>query len=62
MPGTERGAMANDVIRLNQALLARSNITVSRSLLPNTTHDNMVDPSARGGLEALYAPAPSVSP
>jgi predicted alpha/beta superfamily hydrolase len=54
MEGSARGAMANDVVRLNRTLLALPGIEVSRALMPNTTHDSVVDPAARAGLEALF--------
>jgi hypothetical protein len=56
---TPRGGtsnMARDVGRLNQLLLARSDVSTSRSLLIGTTHDTMVEPAVAAGLPALFPP------
>jgi predicted alpha/beta superfamily hydrolase len=56
LEGSERGAMANDVVRLNRVLLADPGVEVTRALMPNTNHNSVVDPAASRGLEALFGP------
>ncbi len=54
---TARGAqshMARDVLRLTDLLTRQPHLAVSRALLVDETHNSMVAPAARRGLDALY--------
>lgn len=52
--GEARSAMANDVLRLNELLDARRDISVSHALIQGETHDSMVAPAAEHGLRTLF--------
>ncbi|MCX7356934.1 MAG: alpha/beta hydrolase-fold protein [Alphaproteobacteria bacterium] len=52
--GEARSDMANNMLRLNERLLAQSNLTVSHALILGETHNSMVAPATQRGLLALY--------
>ena len=52
--GDARSDMANNMLRLNDRLLAQPNLTVSHALILGETHNSMVAPAAQRGLLALY--------
>lgn len=55
--GETRSDMANNVLRLNEILLAQPNLAVSHALILGETHNSMVAPAAQRGLFALYGDA-----
>lgn len=55
--GEARGDMANNMLRLNERLLAQPDISVSHALIIGETHNSMVAPAAQRGLLALYGDA-----
>lgn len=52
--GETRSDMANDMLRLNERLLAQPNLSVSHALILGESHNGMVAPAAQRGLLALY--------
>jgi uncharacterized protein len=55
--GETRSDMANNVLRLNERLLAQPNLSVSHALILGENHNSMVAPAAQRGLIALYGDA-----
>ncbi len=52
--GEARSDMATNTLRLNERLLAQTNLSVSHALILGETHNSMVAPAAQRGLLALY--------